>query len=73
MTLVRDVRHAFEGSPLVKIDCRGMHATDYKKLGAKLKVWSLLLLLLCLMVLIFFEGLRQSFSDFSDPFLLHYS
>lgn len=37
ITLVRDVRHAFEGSPLVKIDCTGMHASDYKKLGAKLK------------------------------------
>lgn len=36
-TLVRDVRVAFEGCPLVKIDCRGMHASDYKKLGAKLK------------------------------------
>ncbi|XP_059633707.1 CRS2-associated factor 2, chloroplastic [Cornus florida] len=35
--LVRDVRHAFEGSPLVKIDCKGMHASDYKKIGAKLK------------------------------------
>lgn len=38
ITLVRDVRSAFEGSALVKIDCRGMHASDYKKLGAKLKV-----------------------------------
>ncbi|XP_004298480.1 PREDICTED: CRS2-associated factor 2, chloroplastic [Fragaria vesca subsp. vesca] len=37
ITLVRDVRHAFEGSSLVKIDCKGMHASDYKKLGAKLK------------------------------------
>ncbi|RZC89276.1 hypothetical protein C5167_030965 [Papaver somniferum] len=37
MTLVKDVRDAFEGSPLVKIDCRGMHASDYKKIGAKLK------------------------------------
>uniref|UniRef100_A0A2P2IWM2 Uncharacterized protein MANES_12G026300 n=1 Tax=Rhizophora mucronata TaxID=61149 RepID=A0A2P2IWM2_RHIMU len=37
ITLVMDVRNAFEGSPLVKIDCKGMHATDYKKLGAKLK------------------------------------
>nr|XP_048322485.1 CRS2-associated factor 2, chloroplastic-like [Ziziphus jujuba var. spinosa] len=37
VNLVRDVRHAFEGSPLVKIDCKGMHASDYKKLGAKLK------------------------------------
>lgn len=38
ISLVKDVRNVFEGSPLVKIDCRGMHASDYKKLGAKLKV-----------------------------------
>nr|GEX78101.1 CRS2-associated factor 2, chloroplastic [Tanacetum cinerariifolium] len=38
LTLVKDVRHAFEESTLVKIDCRGMHASDYKKIGAKLKV-----------------------------------
>ncbi|XP_030472019.2 CRS2-associated factor 2, chloroplastic [Syzygium oleosum] len=37
LTLVKDVRNAFEGSPLVKIDCQGMHASDFKKLGAKLK------------------------------------
>ncbi|XP_060169628.1 CRS2-associated factor 2, chloroplastic isoform X2 [Lycium barbarum] len=37
LTLVRDVRSAFEACPLVKIDCRGMHASDYKRLGAKLK------------------------------------
>ncbi|PON44849.1 RNA-binding, CRM domain containing protein [Parasponia andersonii] len=37
ISLVRDVRHAFEGSPLVKIDCKGMNPSDYKKLGAKLK------------------------------------
>lgn len=37
VSLVRDVRTAFEGSILVKIDCRGMHPSDYKKLGAKLK------------------------------------
>ncbi|XP_072955393.1 CRS2-associated factor 2, chloroplastic [Typha angustifolia] len=35
--LVKDVRDAFEGSELVKINCQGMHASDYKKLGAKLK------------------------------------
>lgn len=38
LTLVRDVRNAFEGSSLVKVNCKGMHASDYKKLGAKLKV-----------------------------------
>jgi hypothetical protein len=38
ISLVKDVRNVFEGSPLVKIDCKGMHASDYKKLGAKLKV-----------------------------------
>ncbi|XP_050206705.1 CRS2-associated factor 2, chloroplastic [Mercurialis annua] len=37
ITLVKDVRDAFEGSPLVKIDCKGMDPSDYKKLGAKLK------------------------------------
>ncbi|CAA0833111.1 CRS2-associated factor 2- chloroplastic [Striga hermonthica] len=37
LTLVSDVRTALEGSVLVKIDCKGMHASDYKKLGAKLK------------------------------------
>ncbi|KAG8383186.1 hypothetical protein BUALT_Bualt05G0158400 [Buddleja alternifolia] len=37
ISLVRDVRTAFEGSILVKIDCRGLHASDYKKIGAKLK------------------------------------
>jgi len=36
--LVKDVRDAFEGSPLVKINCQGLHASDYKKIGAKLKV-----------------------------------
>lgn len=38
ISLVKDVRDAFEGSELVKINCEGMHASDYKKLGAKLKV-----------------------------------
>ncbi|XP_020114051.1 CRS2-associated factor 2, chloroplastic [Ananas comosus] len=37
ISLVKDVRDAFEGSELVKINCEGMHASDYKKLGAKLK------------------------------------
>lgn len=37
ISLVKDVRHAFEGSPLVKIDCKGLDPSDYKKLGAKLK------------------------------------
>ncbi|XP_057508873.1 CRS2-associated factor 2, chloroplastic [Actinidia eriantha] len=36
-SLVRDVRNAFEGSLLVKINCKGLHASDYKKIGAKLK------------------------------------
>ncbi|KAJ8620427.1 hypothetical protein MRB53_028956 [Persea americana] len=36
-TLVKDVRNAFEGSPLVKINCQGLDPSDYKKIGAKLK------------------------------------
>ncbi|XP_042398136.1 CRS2-associated factor 2, chloroplastic-like [Zingiber officinale] len=35
--LVKDVRDAFEGSELVKVNCQGMEASDYKRLGAKLK------------------------------------
>lgn len=34
--LVNEVRHAFEGSQLVKVDCRGLEPSDYKKIGAKL-------------------------------------
>ncbi|XP_057810993.1 CRS2-associated factor 2, chloroplastic isoform X2 [Salvia miltiorrhiza] len=37
VTLVRDARTAFEGSELVRIDCRGLQPSDYKKIGAKLK------------------------------------
>lgn len=33
INLVKDVRDAFEGSELVKVNCQGMHASDYKKLG----------------------------------------
>ncbi|KAJ0976461.1 hypothetical protein J5N97_018426 [Dioscorea zingiberensis] len=36
LNLVKDVRDAFEESPLVKINCEGMHASDYKKIAAKL-------------------------------------
>eukprot|EP01018_Ginkgo_biloba_P008874 Gb_15740 [translate_table: standard] len=35
--LVKDVREAFEENELVRINCKGMHASDYKKIGAKLK------------------------------------
>ncbi|KAJ8773804.1 hypothetical protein K2173_008267 [Erythroxylum novogranatense] len=37
INLVRDVRTAFEGCALVKIDCKGLNPSDYKKLSAKLK------------------------------------
>ncbi|RZB99271.1 CRS2-associated factor 2, chloroplastic [Glycine soja] len=36
-SLVKDVRDAFEGSILVKINCKGLDPSDYKKIGAKLK------------------------------------
>ncbi|KAL9240954.1 hypothetical protein vseg_015118 [Gypsophila vaccaria] len=36
ISLVNDVRQAFEGSELVKIDCRGLDPSDYKRIGAKL-------------------------------------
>jgi len=37
-SLVKDVRDAFEGSILVKVNCKGLDPSDYKKIGAKLKV-----------------------------------
>ena len=36
--LVKKVRQAFEGSELVKVDCRGLGASDNEKIGAKLMV-----------------------------------
>ncbi|KAF6172203.1 hypothetical protein GIB67_024825 [Kingdonia uniflora] len=45
INLVHDVRNAFEGSPMVKINCQGMHASDYKKLGAKLKLSEIFILI----------------------------
>ncbi|XP_027921845.1 CRS2-associated factor 2, chloroplastic [Vigna unguiculata] len=36
-SLVKDVRDAFEGSILVKVNCKGLDPSDYKKIGAKLK------------------------------------
>ncbi|KAG6429440.1 hypothetical protein SASPL_107491 [Salvia splendens] len=38
ITLMRDVRIAFEGSELVRIGCRGFQPSDYKKIGAMLKI-----------------------------------
>ncbi|KAF5203160.1 Crs2-associated factor 1 protein [Thalictrum thalictroides] len=35
--LVKHVREAFEECELVRIDCKGMNGSDYKKIGAKLK------------------------------------
>lgn len=32
------MRNAFEESPLAKVNCQGLDPSDYKKIGAKLKV-----------------------------------
>lgn len=37
VNLVRDVRNAFKVDDLVKVDCKNMNPSDYKKIGAKLK------------------------------------
>lgn len=39
INLVKDVRDAFEGNDLVRIDCEGLNPSDYKKIGAKLRVF----------------------------------
>lgn len=36
--LVNNVREAFEECELVRINCQGLNASDYRKIGAKLKV-----------------------------------
>lgn len=38
--LVENVREAFEACELVRINCQGLNPSDYKKIGAKLKVSS---------------------------------
>ncbi|KAI3447014.1 hypothetical protein Pfo_003679 [Paulownia fortunei] len=35
--LVKNVREAFEACELVRINCQGLNASDYRKIGAKLK------------------------------------
>lgn len=37
LTLVKDVRAAFRVDDLVRINCRGLNPSDYKKIGAKLR------------------------------------
>ena len=36
--LVRNVREAFEECELVRINCQGMNGSDFRKIGAKLRV-----------------------------------
>lgn len=36
--LVKNVREAFEECELARINCQGMNGSDYRKIGAKLKV-----------------------------------
>lgn len=36
--LAKNVREAFEECELVRINCTGMNGSDYRKIGAKLKV-----------------------------------
>ena len=38
-TLVKHVREAFEECELVRINCQGMNGSDFRKIGAKLKVF----------------------------------
>lgn len=38
VNLVKTVREAFEVCDLVRVDCQGLNPSDYRKIGAKLKV-----------------------------------
>ena len=37
--LVKHVREAFEECELVRINCQGLNGSDFRKIGAKLKVF----------------------------------
>lgn len=39
--LAKNVREAFEACDLVRINCEGMNGSDYRRIGAKLKVCDL--------------------------------
>lgn len=41
--LVRNVREAFEECELVRINCQGVNGSDYRRIGAKLKVCEIFL------------------------------
>jgi RNA-binding protein YhbY len=36
--LVKNVREAFEECELVRVNCQGLNKSDYRKIGAKLRV-----------------------------------
>jgi len=36
--LVNNVREAFEECELVRVNCQGLNKSDYRKIGAKLRV-----------------------------------
>jgi hypothetical protein len=38
ISLVKDVQDAFEANEIAKVDCEGLNPSDYKKIGAKLRV-----------------------------------
>jgi CRS1 / YhbY (CRM) domain len=38
INLVKQVREAFEVCELVRVNCKGMNKSDFKKIGAKLQV-----------------------------------
>lgn len=38
INLVKQVREAFEVCELVRLNCKGMNRSDFKKIGAKLQV-----------------------------------
>ena len=48
--LVNMVREAFEECELVRINCQGMNGSDYRKIGAKLKVCKLSLFAMAMLL-----------------------
>lgn len=54
--LVKNVREAFEECELVRINCQGVNGSDYRRIGAKLKVWEIFL---CYITSLFNQRLKM--------------
>lgn len=56
------VRDAFLSCELVRIDCQGLEKSDYKKIGCKLRV-TVISLILCITIFKFLNHRKKGFNS----------